>query len=413
MRYEIMIGLRYLRAKRKQTFVSVITFISVAGVTVGVAALIIVLSFMLGVQDYMRDKILGFNAHIVVTRSSGIANPEEIMEKLDAVPGVTGSSPFIESQVLVRGPHGQEGALIRGIDLATAPRVMNLDEHVIKGSMSELEPADGDSSFLEPLPVIALGTELAGQVGAYHGSEVSVIIPEGKLTPYGFAPKAKRFRVGCIYEFGFYEIDANVALVSLATAGKVFDRGDKVDAIEVKTDNVYNVSATRKRVEQAIQYPYIVRTWIDQQQQLFAALKMEQILSGLVLSLIMLVASFNIIGMLLMLVMEKYRDIAVLKSMGATDGGIMMIFMTQGTAIGLFGAIAGVLLGLFVCWLQIEFGLLKMPADVYQFGTVPVKISGFVIAGVSLGAMLLSFVTTIYPSWQASKIKPAESLRYE
>ncbi len=414
MRYETMIGLRYLRAKRKQTFVSVITLIAVAGVSVGVAALIIVLSGMEGVQDYMRDKILGFNAHIIISRMGGIENPEEILKKLETVPHVTGASPFIEGQVLMRGSHRSEGVLVRGIDLDTVEQVMTVGECIKYGSLSELDPnSPGPGGDLDALPAIALGEDLAFMLGAYQGSEISVIVPQGIITPLGMRPRVKRFRVGAIYKFGFYEVDSSIALVHIETANQLFNKDGKADGIVVETDDVFKVINAKKEIRKVINAPFSVTTWIDSQKQLFAALKMEQMLSGLVLSLIMLVAAFNIVSMLLMLVMEKYRDIAILKSMGATDGGIMRIFIIQGTIIGTFGTIAGVVLGLVVCYIQIRWKILQFDPSIYQFSDVPMKVTLLNVFGVSIGAMFISFLTTIYPSWQASRIKPAESLRYE
>lgn len=410
MRYEYFIGLRYLRATRRQTFVSVITVISISGVTLGVAALIIVLSGMLGVQEYMRDKILGFNAHLLVRPMwrPGIVEPAEVIQKIKTVPGVTGASLFIEEEAMLKGPRANVGVLMRGIDPATVNEVMTIEEHLVSGTLAALDPQEGGD-----LPTIAIGYELADRLGAYQGSELSVILPEGGISPLGIRPIIKRFRVVAVYRFDFWMIDSQSALIHLDTARQIFSRGEFADMIEVKTDNIYKVGETRKKMESALGERYRVDTWFDTQKELFAALKVEQLLSTLALSLIMVVASFNIISILLMLVMEKYRDIAILKSMGATDGGIMKIFITQGVVIGLLGTLTGVGLGLLGCWLQIRYQLLSFDPTVYQFSAVPMKITWQNVAAVSLGAMLLSFLTTLYPSWQAARSKPAESLRYE
>jgi len=418
MRYEYFIGLRYLRAKRRQTFVSIITAIAVAGVTVGVAALIIVLSGMVGVQEYMRDKILGFNAHITVvsTDEDGITDPDEVVAKVLTVPHVLGASPYIQGQLMLRGRAGSAGILVRGIDPKTAGTVMALegDSTIINGAIAELDPSNQPNLTVgSNLPALAIGQPLSQELGAFYGDEVTLIVPEGTITPIGFRPKAMRFRIGCIYKFGFWEVDSKVALVHIKTASDLFKTGGRVDGIEVKTDNIYTVERTQKAISDALGPSYFTSTWQKQQAQLFAALKMEQLLSGLVLSLIMLVASFNIISMLLMLVMEKYADIAILKTMGAADSGIMRIFITQGTLIGMMGALVGLVLGLFVCWLQIRFHLLEFNPEVYQFSYVPMKLTIGNVIGVPLGAIIISFLTTLYPSWQAARMKPAESLRYE
>jgi lipoprotein-releasing system permease protein len=415
MKYEYFIGLRYLRAKRRQTFVSVITAIAVAGVTVGVAALIIVLSGMQGVQDYMRDKILGFNAHLIITALDGIPDPDAAIRKIVQVPGVTGASPYVEGQAMLMGRNKQAGALVRGIDPQTVNSVMAFegDSVMLRGSIAELGAPSPDDLTGDNLPAIAIGQDLANELRVYYGEEVSLIIPQGVITPLGMRPKVKRFRIGCIYKFGFYEVDSSVALINLDVAKQIFNTDGTVNGIEVKTDNIFTVDQTMAAVSAALGPSYFITTWYQQQKQLFAALKMEQLLSGLVLSLIMLVASFNIISMLLMLVMEKYRDIAILKSMGATDAGIMRIFIIQGTVIGVFGAAVGVVLGLIVCWIQMRYHILAFDPEVYQFSVVPMKITLQNVLGVSLGAILISFLTTLYPSWQAARMKPAESLRYE
>jgi lipoprotein-releasing system permease protein len=440
MRYEYFIGLRYLRAKRRQTFVSVITAIAVAGVAVGVAALIIVLSGMVGVQEYMRDKILGFNAHLIVSAvGDEIADPEAVMKKLRAVPRVTGASPFIEGQIMLKGPNRNEGVMLRAIDPGTFKEVMTISGATMepaspcyclfkrKPSDFDLEPGlkrteqRGSLQALaaplrgpEDLPGIAIGKDLAASLGVFYGEELSVIVPEGVLTPLGMRPKVKRFRIACIFNFGFYEVDSTVALMSLPSARALLNReAGAADGIEVKTDDIYTVAKIKQAVDAALGPEYYSTTWFQQQKQLFAALKMEQLLSVVVLSLIMLVAAFNIVSMLLMVVMEKYRDIAILKTMGATDGGIMRVFITQGMIIGVGGALLGVALGLFVCWLQNRCHYLAFDPAIYQFSDVPMKVVPLNVIAVALGAMAVSFLTTLYPSWQAARMKPAESLRYE
>ncbi len=275
-----------------------------------------------------------------------------------------------------------------------------------QGSIDDLESEEG-------LPRICLGQELRFRLGTHKGGEVTMILPEGKMSPLGLAPSFRRFKVACVYKFGFYEVDSGVALLNIDLAGKLFKRGDRVDAVEIKTDNIYTVGKTKDRLKEVLGSGYHVETWWERQSGLFAALKMEQLLSGLVLSLIMLVACFNIVSMLLMVVMEKYRDIAILKSMGATDGGVMRIFITQGTIIGVIGTLLGVIVGVALCYIQNVHPILKFDPSIYQFSNVPMKLTWLNVAGVAVGAILLSFLTTLYPSWQAARSKPAESLRYE
>ncbi|MFO8056641.1 MAG: lipoprotein-releasing ABC transporter permease subunit [bacterium] len=409
MKYEYFIGLRYLKAKRRQTFVSVITGISITGVMVGVAALIIVLAGMDGVQDYMRDKILGFNAHLTVYGFGGIKNPDKVIREASELAEITGASSYVTEQVMLKGGSQSAGVMIRGIDPSTADQVMSLSGHMLRGSVHDLQTGPDKTGA----PPICVGKELAHKLGVYEGSDLTMIIPEGKMSPLGLAPSFRRFQVACVYEFGFYQVDSGVALVNIDLARKLFKRGDKVDAVEIKTDNIYNVGQTKDKLREKLGSMYTVETWWEQQRGLFAALKMEQLLSGLVLSLIMLVACFNIVSMLLMVVMEKYRDIAILKSMGATDGGIMRIFITQGTIIGVIGTLLGVIVGVVLCYIQNVHPILKFDPSIYQFSAVPMNLTWFNVVGVALGAILLSFLTTLYPSWQAARSKPAESLRYE
>jgi len=365
------------------------------------------------VQDYMRDKILGFNAHIIVGKVGGMDKPAEAIEKIMKVPGVTGASPYVEGQAMALGRSRSSGIMVRGIDLDTVHSVMTIGEHVERGSIAELANSEEAEEGEVTLPAIALGRDLALSLGVFYGDEVSLMIPGGVVTPLGMRPKVKRFRVGCIYKFGFWEVDSTVAMVDLPTAKEMFNTDGDVHGIEIKTEDIYRAAEFKNEVKDALGPSYYGSTWFEQQAQLFAALKMEQLLSGLVLSLIMLVAAFNIVSMLLMLVMEKYRDIAILKSMGATDSGIMKIFMTQGTVIGVFGTLIGIIIGLVLCWAQNRYQFLSFDEAVYQFSAVPMKVTLTNVFGVGIGAMLISFLTTIYPSWQAARTKPAESLRYE
>jgi len=413
MPYWLFIGLRYLRAKRRQMFISIITVFAVLGVMVGVAALIIVLGVMVGVQEDLQTKILGANSHLTVLSYRGqIENYPEMVQRLGRMPGVTGASPYLESQVMLVSGSRVVGVVVRGIDPDTAESVSTIGAHMRSGHLEDLKqppPMEG----LEPLPGIAMGRDLTNSLAAVYGNEISVVSPMGGLGPLGISPSVKRFRLVAIYQFGFYEVDSAFAFVNLTEAQRFLHTGEKASGIEVKLKDLYQADAIGKAIEDEFDFPIWVRTWMDAHKPLFAALKMERVAFAVILALIVLVAALNIVSMLVMVVMEKYRDIAILKSMGATDSGIMRIFITQGMVIGVVGSILGVILGLFTCWLQIHYKIVRLDASVYQFSVMPMRVETWLVIAVAIFSILVSFLATLYPSWQAAAMEPAESLRYE
>jgi lipoprotein-releasing system permease protein len=409
-----MIALRYLRARRRQVFISVITLISILGVMVGVAALIVVIGVMAGAQNDIKEKILGANSHLTVLSYHGrMEDYQAITKKVEQVPEVVSASPYLESQVMLLFNSHVGGAVIRGIDPDSALKVTTIGAKMLSGSLDYLKPGAFKGEE-EELPGIAIGRDLALSIGAGYGDIVSVISPTGALGPMGLAPSARKFRVVAVFSFGFYEVDSGFVFVSLPEAQNFLHLGDQVDGIEVKLKDLYLADKAAKQIEEQLGgYPFWVRTWIEAHGPLFAALKVEQLAFSVILALIVMVAGLNIISTLVMMVMEKYRDIAILKSMGATDREVMKIFMYQGLVIGIIGTALGAGLGSFLCWLQIQYQLVRLDPTVYQFAVMPMVLKWQNVIGVSAFAILISFLSTLYPARQAAKMNPAESLRYE
>jgi len=421
MGYEWFISLRYLKTKRRQGFISLISIISVAGVMVGVMALIVVLAVMTGFTDSLRDKILGINSHIVVQKLGGkIDGYQRLREKLLQEDGVLAATPYTYSQTLLSVPDASSGAIIRGIDPASAGGVLSLSKQIIQGSIDGLRPGpvsqestkNGDLST-RGLPGIILGKELARNLNVGVNDKVRLFSPAGPLTPMGVIPKIKTCRVVGIFDTGMYEYDSSLAYVSLATAQDFLELGHSIHGIELKVDDIYRASEIASDLKKKLGFGYVVKDWISMNKNLFSALKLEKTAMFIVLALIVLVAAFNIISTLIMVVMSKGKDIAILKSMGATSKGIMRIFVYEGLVIGLTGTILGVAGGLTLCEILSKYHFIKLPSDVYPITTLPIKVLPMDVTLVAISAALITLLATIYPSWKASKIEPAVALRYE
>jgi lipoprotein-releasing system permease protein len=421
MGYEWFISLRYLKAKRRQGFISLISIISVAGVAVGVMALIVVLAVMTGFTDSLREKILGINSHIVVQRlGNGINNYQEITAAILQTDGVIAATPYTYSQTMLSVPDTSSGAVVRGIDPATAKNVLSLNSQLIRGSLIDLEedPASDvdqkpDTSQAIILPGIILGKELARNLRVDINDKIRLFSPAGPLTPMGVIPKIKTCRVVGIFDTGMYEYDSSLAYISLTTAQDFLDLDQNVHGLELKVDDIYRASEIAAKLEKKLGFGYIVKDWISMNKNLFSALKLEKTAMFIVLALIVLVAAFNIISTLIMVVMSKGKDIAILKSMGATSRGIMRIFIYEGLIIGLTGTVLGVIGGLALCEILSKYQFIKLPSDVYPITTLPIKVLPMDVTLVAISAALITLLATIYPSWQASKIEPAVALRYE
>lgn len=419
MPFELFICLRYLKAKRKSTFISIITFISTAGVTLGVMALIVVLAVMTGFEEDLKEKILGTNAHIVVIKNGApMDDYNQVMEKLKGMKGVLAATPFIYNQVMLSTGKNVSGVVLRGIDVPSDKQVTRLSRSVVEGTIDELEPkADVPAS----LPGLLVGKELAKHLHLEVGDKINVISPMGNITPLGMMPKMKPFRVVGIFNTGMFEYDSTLAYVSLHQAQTFFDLDDTVTGIQLKVENVYNTGELAAAINRALGFDYYARDWMQMNKNILFALKTEKIVMFIILTLIVLVAAFGIASTLFMVVMEKTRDIAILKSMGATGRSIMKIFVLEGLIIGVIGTITGVASGLLVAlnlepiiyFIQKVTGQNFFSKDIYYLDRFPSMVVTSDVVLISVTAVLISFVATLYPAWQASRMLPAEALRYE
>ena len=418
MRYEWFIGLRYLKAKRKQTFISVITFISVAGVTLGVMALIVVLAVMSGFEKTLKEKILGTQAHLVLLKAGqeGMDHYEEVAKRVEGVKGVVSASPFIFNQVMLSSESNVSGVVLKGIDPDRVGKVTELAHNMKAGRLQDLKKV-GE----EDLPGIILGVELAKHLSVSVNDPIQVISPLGTMTPMGMMPKMRRFRVVGIFNSGMYEYDNTMAYISLESAQKFFSMGSHVTGIEIKTGDIYKVKMIGKEIRQKMGFPFWTKDWMEMNRNLFSALRLEKIAMFIILVLIVLVAGFNIVSMLIMVVMEKNKDIAILKSMGAPPNGILKIFVVEGLVIGVVGTVLGTILGLGAAFnlekitefVENLFGFKILASDVYYIDKLPSQVNLPDVGLIIITAILISLLATLYPSWRASKLDPAEALRYE
>ena len=426
MPYELFISLRYLKAKRRSAFISIITLISTAGVALGVMALIIVLAVMTGFEMDLKDKILGTNAHIVVMKSGGSMDDYgALMEKLGKYEGVVATTPFIYNQVMLASGKNVSGVVLRGIDPESDMKVTNLHKATIAGKLSALLPEPGsivlNKNSEPPLPGLVIGKELARNLNLFVGDRVNVVSPMGNITPLGMIPKMKGYRVAGIFHTGMFEYDSTLAYVWLKDAQSFLGLGDSVTGIQLKVSDVYGTTALSKRINTDLGLSYHARDWMQMNKNILFALKTEKVVMFIILTLIVLVAAFGIASTLFMLVMEKTRDIAILKSMGATGRSIMKIFILEGLIIGFSGTAVGVVSGLLIAknlegivgLVQRVTGFELFSRDIYYLDRFPSHVVPADVLVISVTAVIISFIATLYPSWQASRLLPSEALRYE
>ena len=409
MSFELFVAKRYLLARRKQAFISVISLISVLGVGLGVASLIVVVGVMNGFSTELRDKILGINAHMVAAVAGGAMHDYRAdMAKAEAVPGVLGATPFVYTEVMLSSPRGVKGVILRGVDPASAGKVLALPQEMKAGSLDDLTKPG-------PFPGIVVGRELADRLGLGLGDVVNLMSPAGKESAAGFSPKVKTFVLCGLFKSGMYEYDSTLAYVSIPAAQDLLGfKRDIVTGIELKVADVDAVTALAGPVRDALGGPPVyIRTWIDMNGNLFKALHLEKTAMFVILVMIVLVGSFSIITTLVMLVMEKTRDIAILMSMGATARAIRNIFMLQGSIIGVIGTALGYALGLGVALALEKYQFIKIPGDVYPMDHLPVRLDWFDLTSIGLTALALCFLATLYPARQAARLEPAEALRHD
>ena len=435
MKYEFFIGLRYLSSRRQQKFTSIIGIISVLGVIIGVMALNVVLAVMGGFEEELREKILGVSSHIVVLSYDGpMKDFTEIKKDVVDFPGVVGASPFIYGQGMISSERNVSGSVIRGVDPNTAGKVTSIEQAIGNGISRKKESgkrlSDDELSKIgrqvllklnaeteSGKPPVLIGKELAANLGVIEGDLVSLVSPFGKLGPFGQTAKVKKYEVIGIFDYGMIEYDSSISYVNLDDAMDFFDMEGQVSGVEVKVEDIYNAKKMGMELSSILGFPYYTRNWEEVNIRLFKALRLERIAVAIILGLIILVAALNIVSTLTMVVMEKGKDIAILRAMGATRSGILKIFVTEGMIIGTVGTLLGTALGFGICYMlktsDTVRRLIPFDNNVYPISDFPVKIEPFYFVTVAVLSILICFVATLYPSFQASRKDPIEALRYE
>ena len=406
--FEWFVGMRYLRAKHKHGFISLISLISVAGITVGVIALIVVLAVYSGFTTGLRDQILGVNSHIIVQKFSGaISNYQLERDRVLTVKNVTGATPYLLAQTLLSSAHGGSGVVLRGIDPETAERVVGLSKQMTIGSIQDL---DQDAS--NRVPNIILGKNLAAELRVNRGDKLRLISPSGPLTPMGVIPKITTCRVSGVFETGMFEYDSTLAYMALSNVQNFLGVKDVAHGIEVKVKDNYLDKADEiaAQITEKLGPGFIAKDWMMMNRNLFAAFKLEKIGMFIAMTLIILVAALNIISALVMVVMEKSKDIAILKSMGASSASIMKIFFLQGMVIAFSGTGLGVVGGLGLCELLSRYQFIELPSNVYPMTTLPIKVLSMDVSIIAISSIVITLLATLYPSWKASSVQPAEVL---
>ena len=410
---ELFIGLRYTRAKRRNNFISLISFLSIVCVALGVWALITVMSVMNGFERELRDRLLGVASHIEISQgTTPFENWREIERQVIALPDVAGAAPYIMGQGMLARGNQVNGSIIRGVLPEMESSVTDVLANLVEGAADTLRPGDFN---------IIIGSAMAGNLGVAVGSKVTVVSPQGQVTPAGLIPRLKRFTVSAIFDLGMYEYDNGLALIHLDDAAKLFRKAKSVDGLRLKLNDVFLAPSITADLQYGLGFEYRVRDWTTAHATFFRALKVERRVMFVILSIIIAIAAFNIVSTLVMVVTEKQADIAILKTFGSTPGSILKIFMVQGTVIGLVGTIIGTIMGVLTAlnvseiigWIESIFNTEFMPAELYLISGFPSELILSDVIKVAATAFILSLLATLYPAWKASKVQPAEALRYE
>jgi lipoprotein-releasing system permease protein len=410
MQFELFIGARYLRAKQRQAFISLITLLSIAGVTLGVMALIIVIAVMAGFESDLKSRILSVESHIVVMRHGGsFTDYAKVSDWINGVEGVEASTPFILSQIMIRSASGMSGAVIRGIVPESAGKVIT---SISQDGLNALTARTAAKPSATDVPGVVLGKELMKNLGVAKGDMIHLLSPRGMISPAGLIPVMKRFQVVGHFESGMYEYDGSLAYMNLSDAQKFLHMEDAITGIEVRVNDIYKARQISETITSRLGFPYWGRDWMQMNRNLFSALKLEKTVMFIILALIILVAAFNIASSLIMMVMEKTKDIAILKAMGATDQSIRRIFVFKGMTIGVIGTTLGVALGFALCKLLEHYKFIELPGDVYYITKLPVLLKTFDVVSIAAASLIICFLATLYPARQASGLNPVEAIRY-
>lgn len=405
--YHLFIALRYLKSKKRHKGISFNALISTGGVALGVMALLVVLSVMSGFHEDLQKKILGVNAHVIILDYRGtISEYNDVIKRLEDEKEISSFAPFVLGQVMVSSGKKAHGVFLKGIKPEMESKTTDVFKYIKEGNPEDLSPKNGT-------PGIIIGKELSRSLGVFTGDTINIVSPFGKIGPLGVLPKVKPFRVAAIFEVGMFEYDSNLVFTDIKPAQEFFGIDKGITGIELRVKDIYKASTIRERLQEKLKFPYYAKDWMQMNRNLFSALKLEKFAMFIILVLIILVASFNIVSTLIMNVIEKSREIAILKAMGATNKGIMTIFMLQGLLIGIVGTIIGVSCGYLLNYVLDTYQIIKLPPDVYYLSHLPVKMKLFDFLVVSLSAVTISFLATIYPARQAAKLNPVEPLRYE
>ena len=428
MSYELFVSIRHLSAKKSQKFISLNTWISIAGVGLGVMALIVVIAVMSGFSKDLRDKILGTNSHVVVSNMNRamVENYDGIIKKVRSVKGVIAAAPFIMNQVMLINGDRVSGIVVRGIDPEKEETVSDLGKNMVSGTVSDLKTKSSFSGEIKGREKknragIILGKELSRRLGVEVGDIVSMVSPVSRVTPVGLIPRMKLFKVVGVFESGMYEYDANLSFILLKSAQKFFSMKNGVSGIEVRVADIEQAGNIASVIQKELGFPYLVRDWMRMNRNLFSALKLEKVVMFIILILIIFVAAFNIVSTLFMLVMEKAKEIAILKSMGASCSSIMKIYSYQGLVIGLVGTFLGCAAGFVIVpnlneivgSIESIFGIVAFPSDVYYLDRLPSKIQYMDSFLIIIFSVVICLVASLYPAWRASKLDLVDGLRYE